>query len=234
MAEIMPGVTVSGVEVYGINTPKIKLENDSVIKGRETYDMDNQIHMAPPIPQGPDQLPHGGKNKCTPIILVNPKEKSANIYLNATTQLSSPEYVTPLCVFLDSAPPDMTIRMYLGSYIDDVHTIGISSIIASMQKCRAQLETYAYGMCSVPETMIWTYGKKKEIGKYGTIKIGGGEWIRRMEKAFKPYIQTYMDHCKKLGLLNDEQINDVVVKQKEFSFMLGDNNNIVIIDNTEN
>ena len=230
--EVMPGVTVAGIEVYGSHTPYTELENDSLIKGVETFDMDNQIYMNPPqqAPQGPQ----GGKNKNVPIILVNPQEKTANIYLNATTQLSSPEYITPLCVFLDSASPDMTIRMYLGSYIDDVHTIGVSSIIASMQKCQANLETYAYGMCSMPETMIWSYGKKREMGRYGAIKIGGGEWIRRMEKAFKPYIETYMNHCKELGLLTDDQVNDIVVKQKEFSFMLGDDGNLELIENTSN
>lgn len=231
MSEIMPGVIVSGVEVYGTHTTKSNLQNDSIIKGIETYDMDNQVRMDP-IPNGPQQGPQGGKNKNVPIILMNPQEKSANIYLNTTTQLSAPEYVTSLCVFLDSATPDMTIKMYLGSYIDDVHTIGVSSIIASMQKCKATIETYAYGMCSMPETMIWSYGKKRIIGKYGAIKIGGGEWIRRMEKAFKPYIQTYMDHCKSIGILNEEQIENIVVRQKEFSFMLGDDNNIVQIDSS--
>ena len=214
--EIMPGVVV-GAEVLGVNATHLnnRLENTSTIKGLETFSLDSQAYMAPPVPM----IVSGQKKVELPIIMMNPATKVAAIYLNATTDLSNPQYVTPLCVFLDSATEDSTIKMYLGSAVDDVHAIGISSIIYSMQHCKAKIETYAYGMCSIPESMIWSYGQTRFVGDYGCVRFGGGEWIRRMEKAFKPYIATYLNHCKKLGLLNDEQIATIVDKQKEYMLM---------------
>ena len=207
MSEIMPGV-----EVYGsIAESRVSLEDSSVVRGLETYAMDSQAYMGP-VPAGQKVDP--------PIIMIDPQSKLATIYLNSTTQLSNPQYVTPLCVFLDNTAPDFTIRMYLGSGIDDNHMIGIASIIYSMQHCKAQIETYAYGMCSIPESMIWSYGAVRHVGAYGCVRFGGGEWIRRMETAFKPYIQTYMDHCRSLKLLTDEQIETIMVKQKEYMLML--------------
>ena len=61
--EVMPGVTVVGVEVYGSHTPSTELENDNIIKGLETFDMDSQAYMDNPSQQGPQ----GGKNKNLPI-----------------------------------------------------------------------------------------------------------------------------------------------------------------------
>ena len=211
ITEIMPGITI-GAEVLGTPTTDIQsLVNDSIIKGVETFDMDAQVYM--------EDMPGKPKKVAPPIILADPRNKVATIYLNATTELSHPQYVTPLCIFLDNATPDMTIKMYLGSAVDDMHAIGISSIIYSMQHCKAKIETYAYGMCSIPENMIWSYGQTRVVGDYGCVRFGGGEWIRRMEKAFKPYIETYLSHCKELSLLTDEQISTIVNKQKEFMLM---------------
>ena len=227
MSEIMPGLT-SATEYYKIMkdgklSKFLEDKSDSDVQsGVETYAFTAQVserEMAGP-PQGPNQ------KAITPIILHDAKNNVSSIYLNAAACLSAPEYVTALCLFIDNAPPNATIKMYLGSSIDDNHTIGISSILYSIQHAKANIETYAYGMCSIPETMIWSYGKKRIMGKYGVIQFGGGEWIRRMKDAFQPYIQTYLDHCKELNILNDEQIEDIVVKQKNFMFMVGDNDQL--------
>lgn len=181
--------------------------------GCEVFSMDhNNGVVAAPSGHQPDL------NK--PIIISDGRDH--NIYLNSTTMLGDCNYVTELCMFLNSVQGG-TVTFYLGSGCDDSFTISISPIIVAMQDLiatgRTKVRCLAYGFCSVPETMIWTYGAERLVGEYGTLRFGGGEWIQRMEKVFQPYINTYMNHCKSIGVLSDEQVMDITDKQSEIMYI---------------
>lgn len=202
----LEGITI-GSEIYAPSYTR--LGTPEIIDGCEVFSMNNIGDSASTSP-----------NK--PIIVTNGVDH--NLYLNNATMLGDHNFINELCIFLDNVPSG-TVNFYLGSSIDDSFTISISSIIASMQRLIEQgitVNTHAYGFCSIPETMIWTYGKNRSIGNYGAIRFGGGEWIRRMRQAFHPYMTTYMNHCKSIGVLTDEQIEDIMVKQHEIMYIQED------------
>lgn len=228
--EIMPGIyenvtnkdndsnkyenNAIGTESFSINL----LNKDELLSskiGVETFDLTTGIHNI----QNNNQPQIISKNQLVPIIIRMPKNPIINFYLNATTYLSDPRYINELCIAIASSSQDEEIHLYLGSAIEDIHTINISAVIHAIQNSKATIFTHAYGYCSIPETMIWTYGAKREIGDYGAIKFGGGEWIRRMSTAFTPYINTYLKHCFDIGILSEEMIEDIIVKQKEYMFI---------------
>lgn len=234
--EIMPGVVI-GSEVYaptkdvvaGMTKIQHGVPNGDAATpmfGTESYTFTSQCVKQPTLASmsGVD-----ADTAVRPIIISD--GQNTNIYLNSTTALGDPRYVNEICIFLDTINTG-TINFYLGSGIDDTYTISVSSIIHAIEDViaqkRATINTYAYGFCSVVETMIWTYGQQRYIGKYGAIRFGGGEWIRRMRDAFQPYIETYMEHCKYIKILEDDQVTDIVEKQKEIMY-INDDGNIVAI-----
>lgn len=208
----LDGITI-GAEVYAPQHSSLGAP-DVLSVGCEVFGMDN--HGA--VSAGGHQ-PDINK----PIIISDGKDH--NIYLNSTTMLGDFNYVTELCMFLNAVQGG-TVTFYLGSGCDDSFTISISPIIVAMQDLvasgRTTVRCLAYGFCSVPETMIWTYGGVREVGEYGTLRFGGGEWIQRMEKVFQPYINTYMNHCKSIGVLSEEQVTDIVDKQNEIMYIQED------------
>lgn len=221
--EIMPGIEVFGPSDFNAST--LESDGSSMMKGIETYSFCSMLKKHE-MNSGQGQV---DPKTVTPIITLLKGSNEVNFYLNAATNISAPEYLNAICVNLCSVPENFVVNMYLGSALDDYHTIGVSSLIHAVQTCRATINTFAYGMCSIPESMIWTYGKTRSIGKYGVLRFGGGEWLRRMEEAFKPYINTYLNHCKDLNILTDEMIENILVKQKEYMFMTSDTGELILV-----
>lgn len=207
----LENVTIAA-EVYAPQYSSVGVGTDLGV-GCEVFSMDN-TGVSPAMGQ-PDL------NK--PIIISD--GRTHNIYLNSSTMLGDCNYVTELCMFLGSVQGGV-VTFHLGSGCDDSFTVSISPIIVAMQELiatgRTKVRCLAYGFCSVPETMIWTYGAEREVGEYGTLRFGGGEWIQRMEKVFQPYINTYMNHCKSIGVLSEEQVNDIIDKQSEIMYIQED------------
>lgn len=204
--EVMPGL-VSGTEVLGTVVEGVQLPNDLTVGCTETYGMDTPMCMVQ-------------KQKSVPIILMTPDKKHVSIYLTAVTDLSSSSYINALSLLLDNlSSATQSVNMFLGSCVSNNYTVGISAILASMESCKTPITTYAYGMCSVPETMIWCYGHERVIGEYGCISFGGGEWIKAMEKVYTPYIHTYMKKCRDIGILSEEDVTDITSKLKEIMFV---------------
>ena len=208
--EIMPGLNI-GVEVLGAYTDNTNLlQNDLTVGCMETYGMDSMAQPMQKIPQ----------KESVPIVLMSPDKKELSLYLTAVTDISSTTYINAITLLFDNLNENTkSVNMFLGSCLSNNYTVGISAILASMESCKVPITTYAYGMCSVPETMIWCYGHKRVIGDYGCISFGGGEWIKAMEKVFTPYIHTYMKKCMEIGVLTEEDTIGITTKQKEYMFV---------------
>ncbi len=182
------------------------------IAGIETYAMDTALKMDANMPTADEQF--------KPIIITNGTEH--NIYLNSSTAIGDPRYVNEICLFLDTVQ-NGNLNIFLGSGVDDSFMISVSSIVHAIQNIiatnRATVTTYAYGFCSIPETMIWAYGQNRVVGEYGAIRFGGGEWIRRSKEAFQSYMTTYLEYCVEQKLIDASQIDDILIKQREFMYI---------------
>lgn len=227
--EIMPGITEYGhistcTENYKTITnnddnilSKLKDEHCSsdIVTGIETFDITTGLgHKLNNSTNNTN-----GANSLDPIFSKIPNNNTINYYLNAVTNLSNFNYINKLCIALNTLTEEDIVHLYLGSAVDDTHTINISAIIYAIQNSKATIYTHAYGFCSIPETMIWTYGKIRIVHDYGAIRFGGGEWIRRMSDAFTPYVKTYLTHCVDIGVLDNDMVDDIIVRQKEFMFI---------------
>jgi hypothetical protein len=78
-----------------------------------------------------------------------------------------------------------------------------------MQACKADITTVCAGMCSVPESMIWTFGKHRKVLKYGALLFSKPDVIK-MAHEYEPYFGVFIDKAKEIGILSDDDIKDIM------------------------
>ncbi len=119
--------------------------------------------------------------------------------------LFSRTYIINLCMFLDSLTEEKTVTLILGAKIWDAVACNLGAVIAAMRRCKATITTIAAGYCSIPETILWTYGQNRKVYRYGSLTFGKTEIVRAVDK-YDDYFAVAFNRAKEVGILTDEDI----------------------------
>jgi hypothetical protein len=72
----------------------------------------------------------------------------------------------------------------------------------------------AMGLCSLPETMIWSYCSERNVLRYGAICYAKPEFIKQCPQ-YESYFREAFEQGIRLGILSKEDVEDVFTKNKE-------------------
>lgn len=126
------------------------------------------------------------------------------IYMPSDLMFSR-SYIAQLCLFLDSMKQDDTVTFVLGAKILDDIACNLGAVIAAMKRCRGTIITIAAGYCSIPESIIWTYGTIRKVYRYGALTFGKTE-IVRVVKKYDDYFKAALAHACEIKILTEQDI----------------------------
>lgn len=118
-------------------------------------------------------------------------------------------FIANLCRFLDVRKEDETVTFVLGAKLIDATAIHLGAVISAMKRCRANIRTEAAGFMSIPETMIWCFGKERVIQRYGAMTFGITDIIRHIEK-YMDYYKVFLRRAVEIGVLKKEDAEDIL------------------------
>lgn len=146
--------------------------------------------------------------------------KNFRIYFRSDT-LMMPREVNLLCRFIDMRKPGETVTFVLGVELEDNQTQLLGPIISSIISCPGTVNTIAAGMCSLSETMIWCFGKNREMYRYGALIFSKPEFLT-VCKEYKNYYDVVYTRAKEIGVITDEQIKHIFSTNEDLMLMYSD------------
>jgi hypothetical protein len=90
----------------------------------------------------------------------------------------------------------------------------VGPIVSAIQTCKAKTIGMAMGLCSLPETMIWSYCSERNVLRYGAICYAKPEFIKQCPQ-YESYFREAFEQGIRLGILSKEDVEDVFTKNKE-------------------
>ena len=109
--------------------------------------------------------------------------------------------VNSLCRFLDTRSP--------------------GPIVSAIMTCKAKTVGMAMGLCSLPETMIWSYCAERKILRYGAVCYSRPELIKHYPE-YKPYYDEAFRRGVKIGIITDADVEQIYAKNAEIMKMYSD------------
>ena len=157
--------------------------------------------------------PHRLQMKPQPLLIRTNDDRNFRVYMTAQ-QLFTQQYIVNLCNFLDTRTKDQSVTFVLGTKMMDHQAHMIGAIVSAMEDCAATVNTIAAGYCSIPETMIWCFGKNRDVFRYGALSFCTTEFISVCEK-YKAYFEVFLNKAKEIGVLSDSQVQGIWDTGKE-------------------
>lgn len=126
------------------------------------------------------------------------------IYIPSDLMFSR-SFIINLCMFLDSLNENQSVTFILGAKVYDAVACNLGAVISAMENCRAHIITIAAGYCSIPESIIWTYGRERKVYRYGALTFGKTDIVRAVDK-YDDYFKVAFERAKEVGIITDEDI----------------------------
>ena len=134
--------------------------------------------------------------------------KNFRLYLPQDQQWT-PNAIRTICRFIDKLTEDMTLTIFGGSDGDDGSSYLVTSIISSIQSCKAKTVAIASGPMSVAETIIWCFADERILQRYGYLRFSVNSEFTKLRTAWIYYYDKFLQRGKELKLLTDETIASI-------------------------
>lgn len=128
------------------------------------------------------------------------------VYIATNNWISSAYYQNKLCALLTHLKPEQSCTLYLGSGVghwSDLPTFG--AVITHMQECQGTVRTICAGKCASPETLLWLYGKEREISIYGSLQFVGIKRILEFRPSAAGYFDAVYSRAVEIGILTEDE-----------------------------
>lgn len=133
------------------------------------------------------------------------------IYFKSDTRFTS-ELINRISRFLDTRSEKDTVVFILGVDFDNEMSQQIGPILSSIMTCKANTVGCAMGLCSLCETMIWSYCKERQVMRYGALQFSKPVFIK-ICKEYDHYFKVFYNKVvNDLHLLTQEQVDEIYTK----------------------
>jgi len=129
--------------------------------------------------------------------------------------------INDLCRFLDTRTPNQTVAFMLGVDMCSEQSSLVGPVISAIITCRAKTIGLAMGLCSMPETMIWSFCSIRKILRYGAVCYSKPELIKNYPE-YKPYYDQAFKRGVQIGIITDADIEQIYSKNAEIMKMYSD------------
>ena len=129
--------------------------------------------------------------------------------------------VNSLCRFLDTRSPDQVVMFMLGVDMCAEQSSLVGPIISAIMTCKAKTVGMAMGLCSLPETMIWSYCSERKMLRYGAVCYSRPELIKHYPE-YKPYYDEAFRRGIKIGIITGADVEQIYAKNAEIMKMYSD------------
>lgn len=195
--------------------------------GTEVTGMENFVDMRERVLMEQRRLEHptlaepvADKRQENTIRIITNDNKNFRIYMRSDIWFSSKE-VNQLCRFLDTRTSEHTVTFCLGVDMCAEQSNLVGPIISSIITCSGTTIGDAMGLCSLPETMIWSYCKKRLISRYGAVCWSKPGFIKHCPQ-YESYYREAFKRGVEIGMLSSTDIEDVFTKSSEIMKMYSD------------
>lgn len=147
------------------------------------------------------------------IHILSTDGRNFRVYMRSDICFTSRD-INMLCRFLDKCNEDCTVSFILGMDINVEQAALVGPIVSAIQTCKAKTIGMAMGLCSLPETMIWSYCSERNVLRYGAICYAKPEFIKQCPQ-YESYFREAFEQGIRLGILSKEDVEDVFTKNKE-------------------
>jgi hypothetical protein len=138
---------------------------------------------------------------------------SYRVYMRSDIQFQ-PKDINNLCRFLDTRTPNQVVYFMLGMDICVEQSALIGPIVSAIMTCKARTVGMAMGLCSLPETMIWSYCSDRQVLRYGAICYSRPEFIKECPQ-YESYYREAFAKGVELNVITKEEVEEVFTKNKE-------------------
>ena len=167
--------------------------------------------------KSPKMAPYGRtdpeRQKGNQLNIRTSDKKNFRIWLRAQHWFTA-EYINRLCRFLDSRTADESVTLYVGCKLEDRQTCIVGAIVSAILRCQGTVRCIVTGYCGVPETMIFSFCKEREVRKYGALSIGGTAIINDMP-MYKAFYEAFYDRLCEINLITPEERAELWELNKE-------------------
>lgn len=139
--------------------------------------------------------------------------KTYRVYMRSDIQFQ-PNEINRLCRFLDTRSADHVVYFILGMDLCVEQSALIGPIVSAIMTCKARTVGMAMGLCSLPETMIWSFCSDRQVLRYGAICYSRPEFIKTCPQ-YESFYKTAFAKGVELNVITQEEVNEVFTKNKE-------------------
>lgn len=139
--------------------------------------------------------------------------KTYRVYMRSDIQFQ-PNEINRLCRFLDTRSADHVVYFILGMDLCVEQSALIGPIVSAIMTCKARTVGMAMGLCSLPETMIWSFCSDRQVLRYGAICYSRPEFIKTCPQ-YESYYRAAFAKGVELNVITAAEVDEVLTKNKE-------------------
>ena len=153
------------------------------------------------------------QNRPPQIRILSNDGKTYRVYMRYDIQFQ-PNEINRLCRFLDTRSADQVVYFILGMDLCVEQSALIGPIVSAIMTCKARTVGMAMGLCSLPETMIWSFCSDRQVLRYGAICYSRPEFIKSCPQ-YESYYRAAFAKGVELNVITQEEVEEVFTKNKE-------------------
>lgn len=153
------------------------------------------------------------QNRPPQIHILSNDGKTYRVYMRSDIQFQ-PNEINRLCRFLDTRSADQVVYFILGMDLCVEQSALIGPIVSAIMTCKARTVGMAMGLCSLPETMIWSFCSDRQVLRYGAICYSRPEFIKSCPQ-YESYYRAAFAKGVELNIITQEEVEEVFTKNKE-------------------
>lgn len=142
------------------------------------------------------------------------------LYISPKNSYGLSYFQNKLSTLLYSLKSDQTLTILIGSGVDEwwsVPTLG--AVLTAMQNCRGKVVTVVTSRCTFVESVLWLFGKEREISPYGEVMLMGAEGILNSEVQYlKPIYERIYRRAQELGMISPEKVEELCTSKEILRF----------------
>lgn len=223
LTELDPAVGIPGAEQNVTSESNEVVNNDVEVAGTESF-VDKRIKILQELrcEEHPELASAVvlGKPRPPQLHILTNDNQTYRVYMRSDIWFS-PKEINQLCRFLDTRTSNQTVIFLLGVDMPSEQSSLLGPIISSIISCKGNTVGLAMGLCSFPETMIWSYCKQRDVKRYGAVCYDKPEFIKTC-KEYEHYYREAFKRGIEIGLITQEDVDKVFSENKEIMIMYND------------
>ena len=180
---------------------------DDPVAATEDFDVVNKLTSAPQMGAA-IVITQQRMLKANALRIRTCDNKNFRVYIPSDLVFSR-TFVSNLCRFMDCRKEGESITLILGAKLVDETASIVGAIVSAMRHCKATVITVAAGYASVPETLLWCFGHKRAVMRYGALSFGITDLVKRVPK-YKDYFEVFLKRALEIGILQQQDVEDIL------------------------